>query len=281
MNVKILAHTSDPDLLVATAAKNCYSSSSINELMKKQTDESVEKFINHLTKIGHNSPLEHVSFTFAIEGVSRSLLAQITRHRIASFSVQSQRYVNMNNFDYVVPEIIKGNPYALRIFEGTIARDRNAYVEIYDYIMSDYLFERYSNIGCPCDSRRYFYLSINAYIQSNGDENLKKKFASDYKTAEKFANENARAILPNAATTNIVMTMNVRELLHFFELRCCNRAQDEIRELADRMLVLCKDISPLLFKNAGANCMYGKCTEGNMSCGNPRTDEDIKIYKKD
>ena len=280
MKVKILSHTPNPDLLVATAAKNCYSSSSIDALMEKQTDESVQKFINHLTDIKHMSPLEHVSFTFAIEGVSRSLLAQLTRHRIASFSVQSQRYINMNNFDYIIPQVIKDNPNALRVFEDAIETDRNAYREIYDYIMSEYLLERYSNIGCPCDSKRYFYLSIEAYIGVNGDDNLQKKFASDYKIAEKIANENARAVLPNAATTNIVMTMNVRELLHFFELRCCNRAQDEIRELADRMLVLCKEVSPLLFKNAGAKCMHGNCSEGNMSCGNHRTDEDIKIYKE-
>lgn len=225
---------------------------------------------------GNSSPLEHVSFTFAIEGVSRSLLAQLTRHRIASFSVQSQRYVNMNSFDYVIPKIIRDNPNALRVFENAIETDRNAYREIYDFLMSDYLFARYSNIGCPCDSKRYFYLSIKAYVETNGNDELKKKFNKDYKISEKIANENARSILPNATTTNIVMTMNVRELLHFFELRCCNRAQEEIRELADRMLVLCHNVSPLLFKNAGVSCMHGKCTEGNMSCGKPRSIEEYR-----
>lgn len=274
MKVKILTHTPDPELLVAIAAKNCYSSSSIAELTQKQTEESVNSFIDYLSEVGHKSPLEHASFTFAIEGVSRSLLAQITRHRIASFSVQSQRYVNVSDFKYVVPEPIKNNQNALRIFESTMDKDIKAYNEIFDYLISEHLFKRYNNIGCPCDSLRYFYLSVKTYVESNGTDGLKKQFKIDYNKAEKFANENARAVLPSAATTNIVMTMNARSLLHFFELRCCNRAQGEIRELADLMLYECKSIAPRLFGKAGAKCTHGTCSEGSMCCGNPRKESD-------
>ena len=81
--------------------------------------------------------------------------------------------------------------------------------------------------------------------------------------------EDARYILPNAAESKIVITMNIRELLHFFELRCCNRAQWEIRELAHRMLELVRPTAPYIFKDAGAGCVRGACPEGKMTCGNP------------
>jgi len=192
-----------------------------------------------LDSMGHQSPLEHVTFTFAIEDVSRSLLAQITRHRIASFNVQSQRYVNMEDFKPIIPQDILNNRNCLDAFNECIEEINSVYCYITDTLEYQ-------------------------YIQNGLDE----------KSAHKKAIENARSVLPNAAPTKILVTMNARSLLHFFELRCCNRAQDEIRELADQMLILCKEVAPNVFKNAGAPCVRGKCPEGKMSCGNPRNKVD-------
>jgi thymidylate synthase (FAD) len=205
-------------------------------LKDKQTEDKIKKIITMLDSMGHQSPLEHVSFTFGIEGVSRSLLSQITRHRIASYSVQSQRYIDMENFKPVIPNDIINNKNCLDAFNECI----NEINSTYGYITDTLEYE---------------------YIKNGLDE----------KPAHKKAIENARAILPNATPTKMLVTMNARSLLHFFELRCCNRAQDEIRELADQMLILCKEVAPNVFKNAGAPCVRGKCTQGSMSCGHPRT----------
>lgn len=240
MYVKLLAHTPDPEKLVAAAAKLCYSTCSIDDLLAKQDDEKVAKFLNHLMTLGHESPLEHVTFTFGIEGVSRSLLAQISRHRIASFSVQSQRYCNLENtFSYITPDAITEDDFANVRFENAMKSAYESYVAL-----SDYLQNKYEEQGM------------------------------DSKTAEKKAIEDARAVLPNACETKMMITMNVRSLRHFFELRCCNRAQDEIRNLAWEMLDQCKAAAPLLFKGSGPTCIAGKCSEGKMSCGSPYTAED-------
>ena len=103
MRVELLAYTPEAQVIVASAAKLCYSAADIDAIMEKQTPEETEKFLTKLVDMGHESPIEHAYFTFAIEGVSRALLAQITRHRIAAFSVQSQRYVRENAVDFVVP----------------------------------------------------------------------------------------------------------------------------------------------------------------------------------
>lgn len=238
MKVELLSHTPNMEQIIATAAKLCYSKSNINDLKEKQTSDKVESFITQLKNMGHQSPVEHASFTFAIEDVSRSLLAQITRHRIASYSVQSQRYVDMDNFNPVIPKEIQDNQMCLVAFNSCIKTIKDTYKVITQILESNYIL--------------------------NG---------MDEKAAHKKAIENARAVLPNATPTKIIMTMNVRSLLHFFELRCCNRAQDEIRELADKMLDLCKEVAPNIFSNAGAPCISGKCPEGTMSCGNPRKNE--------
>jgi thymidylate synthase (FAD) len=224
MKVKILAHTPEPEKLIAAAAKLCYSSSPVDEIMGNLTDEAVEKFLTKLVDMGHESPIEHVSFTFMIDGVSRALLAQITRHRLASFSVRSQRYVNENSFDYVIPPEITKDNYLRRKFVDKVE------------IMND----------------AYNYLVGSLMTQGRTREQ---------------AQEDARFALPNACTTSIVMTMNARELMHFFNKRCCNRAQWEIRSVADEMLRQCKEVAPILFKNAGAPCVSGNCPEGSMSCG--------------
>lgn len=243
MIVRILAHTPEPEKLVAMAAKLCYSDSSIDDLSESLTPDRVERFIEMLADLGHGSPLEHVSFTFGIEGVSRALLAQITRHRIASFSVQSQRYVAMGAMNRVIPPEIAAIPEAAREFEDAMKDD----LRHYDSLRSKLIEKHY---------------------QDNLDAGMDKKKA--YTAAEKKANEDARFVLPNACDTKMMVTMNARELMNFFSLRCCNRAQWEIRELADEMLRQVRKICPNLFYLAGPACVRGKCPEGAMSCGHPR-----------
>lgn len=235
MNVTLLAHTPNPEKLVATAARLCYSADDVATIMNEMCDSDAEKQIKLLQSIGHESPIEHVSFTFAIEGVSRSLLAQITRHRLASFSVRSQRYVSMSDSDYVTPDAIKSDALIDSLYNAFIKTSNDIYKQISDRLQL-------------------------RYIENGMDE----------KSAEKKAIEDARFVLPNAACTSMVMTMNARELLHFFRLRCCNRAQWEIREVADEMLRQCQEVAPTLFDGAGAPCVDGKCPEGKMSCGKPR-----------
>ena len=240
LKVKLITHTPDPDKLVAEAAKLCYSASDIDSLEEKLTPEKVEQFLDRLVDVGHESPVEHASFTFGIEGVSRSLLAQITRHRIASFSVQSQRYVDMTDFKYVTPPSIEAIPEAESEFVKAMEEDALHYENIREKL-------------------------IEAHKKKLISEGIDEKSAA-FK-AEKMANEDARYVLSNACDTKIIMTMNVRSLYNFFRLRCCNRAQWEIRELACEMLRLCKEVSPLLFRKAGPSCVWGACSEGKMYCG--------------
>ena len=214
MNVQLLAHTPAPEQLVAASAKLCYSAASIADLAAIEADKA-EEFIGKLPE-AHQSPFEHVSFTFGIEGVSRAMLAQITRHRIASFSVQSQRYVDMSDgFGYVIPESIEQNPEARDVFDAFM----RGIDTLYTYLRS---------CGIPA--------------------------------------EDARFILPNACHTQMIVTMNARELMHFFSLRCCKRAQWEIRAVADEMLRLCKEVAPEIFAKAGPGCVRGHCPEGKMGC---------------
>lgn len=240
MKVELITHTPDPDKLVAAAAKLCYAKSDIDTLMEKLTPDRVESFLKLLGDLGHESPIEHACFTFGIEGVSRTLLAQLTRHRIASFSVQSQRYVEKSGFDYITPPEIAAVPEAKAIFDEMMAKDAEAYDKL-----RQILVEKHTESG----------------IAAGKSPDVAAKDAG------KKANEDARFVLPNACDTRIIMTMNVRSLHNFFRLRCCNRAQWEIRELATRMLILCKKAAPLLFANAGPSCLHGGCSEGAMSCG--------------
>lgn len=219
MKVNLITHTPEPEKIIASAAKLCYSSSDIETLMNGLTSEKVETFIKKLTDLGHESPLEHCTFTFGVEGVSRALLTQLTRHRIASYSVKSQRYVKEGQFEYVTPKSIEDD---------------------------DMLFLEY--IKLMEDIQTFYNLAIKKGVQP----------------------EDARYVLPNACSTQLIMTFNIRSLLNFFELRCCNRAQWEIRQMADMMLNICKEVAPNLFVKAGASCVRGKCKEGKMCCGNPR-----------
>ncbi len=239
-HVELLAYTPDADKLVAAAAKLCYAKSDIETLMQNLTPDKVESFLSMLSDLGHESPVEHASFTFGIEGVSRALLAQITRHRIASFSVQSQRYVEKSGFEFVMPPEIEAIPEAKEEYLAAMEEDRKHY-------------DRLREILAAAHEKRLIGEGLDP--------------AEAAKKAGKLANEDARFVLPNACETRIIMTMNVRSLYNFFRLRCCNRAQWEIREVACRMLKLVREASPLLFAHAGPACLYGACAEGAYTCG--------------
>lgn len=235
MKVKIIAHTPNLEDVIASAGKLCYSKVGVDEISKKSTKEDTERFVKMLSDLGHHSPLEHASFTFAVEGVSRALTHQLVRHRIASYSQQSQRYVNLDEtFEYIIPKSIDMNLDAREIYVEAIENLHKAYKQITDLI-KDY------EVATGTNERQ----------------------------ATKKAIENARYVLPNACETKIVFTMNVRTLLHFFEKRCCVRAQEEIRDLANEMLRQCQEVAPTLFNKAGATCKRGYCNEGSMSC-NPK-----------
>lgn len=241
LNVKLIAHTPDPESVVAAAARLCYSAVGVDALLEQQTPEKNTKFVRMLSTMGHESPIEHVSFTFAIEGVSRALLAQITRHRIASYSVQSQRYVRLDDFQFVIPPEIEADPNSKELFLEAMKKQGEE------------------------------YLSLAASLQAAHTarflaEGLDEKSAQ--RKAEKLANEDARFVLPNACETKMVVTMNARSLRNFFKLRCCNRAQWEIRALAEEMFRLVYPVAPAIFDGAGPSCVAcGRCTEGKMTCG--------------
>ena len=276
LKVKIIAHTPEPDKVVAQAGKLCYSAVGVDEITQKLTEEEIARYVNMLASIGHESPLEHVSFTFAIEGISRACTHQIVRHRIASYSQQSQRYVKLEQFEYIIPPAIESNPEAKRIFIEAMERDQKAYDELVDLLLEDILIDKHAADYGSC---------IREILKENPDvapdrskvlDLYAEKFFENYRKAEKQAIEDARYVFPNACETKIVITMNARSLLHFFNVRCCNRAQWEIREMATEMLKECKKIAPALFKKAGPDCVYGKCGEGKMSCKHPRKEDEFE-----
>lgn len=235
MKVTLLTNTPHPEATIAAAAKLCYSNKSIDEIMTKLSDDGAEEFIDKLMSLGHASPIEHVAFTFGIEGISRSTSLQLVRHRIASYSQKSQRYVSESQFGYIIPPSIENNPDT---------KDR--YEKLMTYIQNEY------------DAIRDELIKYHMTYGWNIDE----------KTAEKMANEDARYVLPNACETSLIMTMNVRSLFNFFKLRCCNRAQWEIREMATEMYRICYKVAPNIFKYAGPSCVTTRrCSEGKMSCG--------------
>ena len=234
MKVELLTHTNNIEDVITSAGKLCYSKVGVSEILEKSTPEDNERFIKMLSDMRHHSPLEHVSFTFAIEGVSRALTHQLVRHRIASYSQQSQRYVELDKtFEYIIPPSIQNSKHKER-YEDIMANLHYSYMHITEMLEEEYILQ-----------------------------------GMDKRSANKKAIEDARYVLPNACETKIVVTMNARTLLHFFEKRCCSRAQWEIREMANKMLKLCNEISPTLFSLAGPTCKKGYCNEGNMSC-NPK-----------
>lgn len=240
MKVKIIAHTPEPEKVISMAAKLCYSPVGVEQIEENLTDEAIDRFLNMLINIGHESPLEHVTFTFAVEGISRACSHQIVRHRIASFSQQSQRYVKLDQFEYIIPKEIEAIEEAKKIFIEAMEKDQESYDKLVEI-----LFEKH----------------YNNLIKSGKNEKEAKR------NAEKKAIEDARYVFPNACETKMVFTMNTRSLYNFLHHRCCERAQWEIRELATQMLKELKQVAPILFKKSGPNCVKGPCPEGNMTCG--------------
>ncbi|RXI39867.1 FAD-dependent thymidylate synthase [Clostridium tetani] len=241
VKVKLLEYTPNPEKVVASAAKLCYSPVGVEEMAKDLSEEKVNKFLNMLMSYGHESPIEHVSFTFAAEGVSRSLTHQLVRHRIASYSQQSQRYVKLDQFQYIIPPEIDKDNNTRSIFIEAMENSQKAYDKIANTLEEKYI-----------------------------SEGIKRK------EAEKKAIEDARYVFPNACETKIIFTMNARTLMNFFRHRCCTRAQWEIRNLANEMLSEVKKVAPNLFKYSGPSCVNGNCPEGAMSCG--KAAEMKKIY---
>ena len=204
---------------MATAARLCYAPVGGRELMESLTDEKIRKVLTTIMASGHFSTLEHASYTFSVEGVSRALTHQLVRHRLASFNQQSQRYVKFKEEPPVVrPASVDATPEAAAAFDDAMEACWQAY-------------DKLVQAGVPAEDARY--------------------------------------VLPNACETKIVVTMNIRELMHFFSNRCCNRAQWEIRELAWKMLELVRPTAPFIFRTAGPGCMRGGCPEGKMCCGHP------------
>lgn len=240
MKVTLLTHTPMPEHTIASAARLCYSPSTIDDIREGLTEEKTAAFVDMLAEIGHESPIEHASFTFGVEGVSRSLLAQLTRHRIASFSVQSQRYVAESHFEYVLPPEIEAIPEAAARYRRAMEEDQQHYEALTDILKTKHR---------------------EAFLAAGMTEK-----AAD-RAAEKKAIEDARFVLPNACTTKLIVTMNARSLMNFFHHRCCNRAQWEIREMAWQMLAACRKAAPALFEHAGPACLNGPCPEGKSTCG--------------
>ncbi len=240
LKVKLLRYTPDGEKLVASAAKLCYSPVGIEEIEDNLDPEETDRFLSLLMDLNHESPIEHVNFTFAVEGVSRTLTHQLVRHRVASYSQQSQRYVKLDQFEYIIPPAIRDNKIAKAIFEKAMEEDQNQYDQIVSLLYEDH-YKRYIDGG------------------------LKEKAAKA--KAEKEAIEDARYVFPNACETKIVFTMNARTLQNFFRLRTCERAQWEIRALGYEMLRQVKKVYPILFKNSGPGCINGPCPEGKMTCG--------------
>jgi thymidylate synthase (FAD) len=217
MLVTLIHHTPDPERAVALAARLCYSPVGIDDLRGRLSGKDVRGFLEKILSLGHLSVLEHASFTFGIEGISRVTTHQLVRHRVASFSQQSQRYVSHKEmFAVVVPPSIASHPEMGERFHAAVGELHRLYGVMVEN-------------GIPAEDARY--------------------------------------ILPNATETKIMATMNARELLHFFRLRCCERAQWEIRAMAVEMLKLVKAISPVIFGTAGPGCLAGPCPEGEMTCG--------------
>lgn len=227
-NVQLVKHTPEPVKAVAIAARLCYAEDT-TELLDMSTDEA-DKLVTRLRRMGHLSPFEHASFTFYIEGVSRAMTHQLVRHRLASYSQRSQRYVRHGDFDYIVPPQLEG---------CTVETDQGPVDAV------EYFRQTMALIG-----RRYEKL-----VAALGDRG-------------ETSNEDARYVLPNACETKIVVTMNARELLHFFQERLCLRAQWEIRSVAETMLDKLKELCPVIFAGMGPKCIdRGSCPEGKMTCG--------------
>lgn len=239
LHIELLDFSQNALSVIHAACRQCYSAKFAGQIFKEDSDKAVqEEFVKQVVSSGHQSPLEHIKFTFAIEGVSRALTHQLVRHRIASYSQQSQRYVKETEFDYIIPPSIESDQEMKKEYINTMQEIQGSY------------------------------------------NRLLKAFEKKGKKGES-ANQDARFVLPQASETKIVVTMNCRELIHFFQERCCSRAQWEIRELANKMLKICKKNLPSVFSGAGAKCVgLGYCPEGEkFTCGRYPLKE--KVLKSD
>lgn len=226
LDVRLLEVSQNAVTLIYVACRQCYSEKFAGDVFADSGVElkKHEEFVKSVVASGHLSPLEHVKFSFAIQGVSRALTHQLVRHRLASYSQQSQRYVKEKYFDYIIPPAIERNSQAKAEFEELMTAIQQSYTKL---------------------------------LSLMGQDNL----------SGEAANQDARFALPQAAESKIVVTMNCRELLHFFQHRCCSRAQWEIRQLANRMLAICCQKLPAVFAAAGAKCQeLGYCPEGEKFC---------------
>jgi thymidylate synthase (FAD) len=224
LKVTLVSYSPEPEKTISAAARLCYSPADSEEILSRVKESDQRDFLDKLTAVGHLSPVEHASFTFIVEGISRACSHQLVRHRLASYSQQSQRYVGEEEFDYLIPPSISQDKELKALFERTMEDIQKSY---------SCLTEQLVQKGCSTESAR----------------------------------EDARFVLPNATETKIMITMNARELIHFFRQRLCNRAQWEIRAMAFAMLKLVKPIAPTIFRNAGPPCVNGKCPEGPRTCG--------------
>lgn len=256
MNLKLIAHTENPEKVIALAGKLCYSEATIEELEEGLTQEVIEKFVNKIFDLNHQSVLEHVSFTFAVEGISRISEQQLTRHRMASYSIKSGRYTNNSNAKFHKSNDIIDDEYISGIFDEASDKCLEVYNLIAEELIYNYCKEYLEDNKIEHDYNQ----TMKEFFYNNG-------FKKEYNSFTKKAYENARMILPNSLETKIIFTMNLRSLVNFFEHRCCQRAQEEIRELAFQMLSMLQKEFPLLFKRLGAPCKtLGYCPEGNMQC---------------
>lgn len=228
LSVKLLSYTPDPLSLIYAAFRQCYHNGFVGDMWDKLINGELSRakqaeFVSNIITSGHESPVEHVNFTFALSGISRALTHQLVRHRIASYSHQSQRYVDASNLDYILPPAIA----------------KNAKIK-----------ERYESFMKDVDSA---YQDIKKMLEEDGRAELAK--------------EDARMVLPQSTSTNIVVTMNCRSLNNFFAHRCCTRAQWEIRDCAHKMLIECHKVLPEIFGKHGAKCeRLGYCPEGEKFC---------------
>jgi thymidylate synthase (FAD) len=226
--VALVRYTPDAEEAVAAAARLCYAAETDGLL--EQDPEKARKFVARLRQMGHLSPIEHIGFTFYLEGVSRAMSHQMVRHRVASYSQRSQRYVDHDGFDYIVPP---------QLADHTVDTPTGPVPA------TEYFAETMALIAAR-------YAALNDALGRRGES----------------SNEDARYVLPNACETKLFVTMNARELLHFFGERLCRRAQWEIRDVADRMLRCVQEVCPAVFAGIGPKCVqHGGCTEGTMTCG--------------
>jgi len=297
LKVTLIDSSKTLEKTIATAYKTCYSPLKAEEIYDEITKEEGGKFINKIlnqTNNKHVSPLEHSYFTFAIDGISRITAQQLTRHRIASFSMQSQRYVDMGDFKYKIPKEIENIGYLKQHYIKDMDKINKMYSLYSKELLLNYVHEygfvkikseEYDNIYATIKKIILFLADekkelneneINKIInESDNNEKDKKDFRKYIASMHKKAIENARYILPGAASSSLVYSTNAASLLHFLALRDCKRAQDEIREIAKQIIEILKTESPLIYNRAGAGCKFGACPEGKFTCGVPYNKKEL------